>query len=174
MARMTMLFPPLSLPPWPAAGGCRRPLAQRGRPAPPRAAGGVGEMDGYLGYVTPSAGAQAVVDDINLKRRALYSDKARPRRRRSRNMRSSGCLLIAQTRPGEKYQAPNGSWQTRTAAAPARFALPLKRLFRQGLEPCVAGLVQTYARKRGKFGAAVDLRKPPPKGQAPSAGCRCA
>jgi hypothetical protein len=33
---------------------------------------------------------------------------------------TSGCLLIAQTRPGEKYQAPDGSWQTRGAGAPLR------------------------------------------------------
>ena len=33
---------------------------------------------------------------------------------------TSGCLLISQTKPGEKYQGPDGSWQTRTAAPPLR------------------------------------------------------
>lgn len=88
-----------------------------------RAAGQVGEkMDGYLGYVTPpSAALKAVVEDINLKRRALYSDKAQAQKATVEEYAfTSGCLLIAQTRPGEKYQAPNGSWQTRTTAAPQR------------------------------------------------------
>jgi hypothetical protein len=41
---------------------------------------------------------------------------------------TTGCLLIAQTTPGEKYQAPDGAWKTRTsAAAAARRALPLNR-----------------------------------------------
>ena len=26
---------------------------------------------------------------------------------------TQGCILIARTQPGEKYQAPDGSWQTR-------------------------------------------------------------
>ena len=33
---------------------------------------------------------------------------------------AAGCNLIAQTQPGEKYQAPDGSWQTRTSAPPMR------------------------------------------------------
>ena len=88
-----------------------------------REAGQVGEkMDGYLGYVTPPGAAlKAVVEDINLKRRALYSDKAQAQKATVEEYAfTSGCLLIAQTRPGEKYQAPDGSWQTRTAAAPQR------------------------------------------------------
>jgi len=35
---------------------------------------------------------------------------------------TSGCLLISKTNPGEKYQAPDGSWQTRTSAPPLRDA----------------------------------------------------
>jgi hypothetical protein len=52
---------------------------------------------------------------------------------------TTGCKLIAATQPGEKYQAPDGSWMTRgagrpcvTVVAPPRarsiwgvFALPL-------------------------------------------------
>ena len=33
---------------------------------------------------------------------------------------TSGCRLILQTAPGEKYQGPDGSWQTRGGGAPIR------------------------------------------------------
>ena len=88
-----------------------------------RAAGQVGEkMDGYLGYVTsPAPALRAVVEDINIKRRALYAQKAQEQHATVEDYAfTSGCLLISQTRPGEKYQAPNGSWETRTSAAPLR------------------------------------------------------
>ncbi len=99
-------------------------LAQRDPAyAAARAAGQVGEkMDGYLGYVTPPSPAlKAVVEDINLKRRAVYSEKAQAQKATVEEYAfTSGCLLIAQTQPGEKYQAPNGTWQTRTSAPPQR------------------------------------------------------
>lgn len=99
-------------------------LAQRDPAyAAARAAGQVGEkMDGYLGYVTPPAPSlKAVVEDINLKRRAVYSEKAQAQKATVEEYAfTSGCLLIAQTQPGEKYQAPNGTWQTRTSAPPQR------------------------------------------------------
>lgn len=88
-----------------------------------RAAGQVGEkMDGYLGYVTPPAPAlRAVVEDINIKRKAVYAEKAQANKATVEEYAlTSGCLLIAQTKPGEKYQAPDGSWQTRGAGAPLR------------------------------------------------------
>lgn len=88
-----------------------------------RAAGQVGEkMDGYLGYVVaPSAALRAVVEDINIKRKAVYADKAKANNATVEEYAlTSGCLLIAQTSPGEKYQAPDGSWQTRTSAPPIR------------------------------------------------------
>lgn len=90
-----------------------------------RAAGQVGEkMDGYLGYVgTPSATLRAVVEDINIKRKAVYANKAKANSATVEEYAlTSGCLLINQTKPGEKYQAPDGSWQTRTAAPPLRDA----------------------------------------------------
>ena len=31
---------------------------------------------------------------------------------------TQGCILIARTEPGEKYQAPDGGWQTRGSGAP--------------------------------------------------------
>ncbi|WP_068077862.1 YdbL family protein [Novosphingobium lentum] len=101
-------------------------LAQGGRDpayAAARAAGQVGEkMDGYLGYVsTPSAALRAVVEDVNIKRKAVYAEKAQANHATVEEYAlTSGCLLIRQTSPGEKYQAPDGSWQTRTSAPPLR------------------------------------------------------
>lgn len=88
-----------------------------------RASGQVGEkMDGYLGYVTlPAPALRAVVEDINIKRKAVYAEKAQANKATVEEYAlTSGCLLIAQTKPGEKYQAPDGSWQTRGNGPPLR------------------------------------------------------
>ena len=88
-----------------------------------RSAGQVGEkMDGYLGIVGKSnASLQRIVDDINIKRRAVYAEKARAANATLEEYAlTAGCLAIARTAPGEKYQAPDGSWQTRTSAPPMR------------------------------------------------------
>ena len=88
-----------------------------------RAAGQVGEKtDGYLGYpVPPSAEIRRMAEDINIKRRAVYAQKAQEQHATVEDYAfTSGCLLISQTREGEKYQAPNGSWETRTGAPPLR------------------------------------------------------
>lgn len=88
-----------------------------------RAAGQVGEkMDGYLGIVgsaTPEL--KAIVDDLNIKRKAVYAQKAQAQKATVEEYAfTSGCLLISQTRPGEKYQAPGGGWQTRGSGPPQR------------------------------------------------------
>ena len=88
-----------------------------------RAAGQIGEkMDGYLGIVSASTPAlRAMVDDLNIKRKAVYAQKAQAQHATVEEYAfTSGCLLISQTKPGEKYQAPNGSWATRTSAPPLR------------------------------------------------------
>jgi uncharacterized protein YdbL (DUF1318 family) len=87
-----------------------------------RAAGQVGEkMDGYLGVIGGGAELRAMVDDLNIKRRAIYSQKAQSQHATVEEYAfTSGCLLIAQTAPGEKYQAPDGSWQTRGSGPPQR------------------------------------------------------
>ena len=88
-----------------------------------RASGQVGEkMDGYLGYVgSPASTLRAVVEDINIKRKAVYADKARANNATVEEYAlTSGCMAIARTTPGEKYQAPDGSWQTRSTAPPMR------------------------------------------------------
>ena len=88
-----------------------------------RKAGTVGEkMDGYLAIVgAGNAQLRAVVDDINIKRRAVYAEKAQAANATLEEYAfTAGCLAISRTAPGEKYQAPDGSWQTRTSAPPIR------------------------------------------------------
>ncbi|MDE2562875.1 MAG: YdbL family protein [Sphingomonadales bacterium] len=104
-----------------AVGGVA--LAQGADYQAAKAAGQVGEKtDGYLGLVGGGSPAlKAMVDDINIKRKAVYADKAQSAHATVEEYAfTSGCLLISRTKPGEKYQAPDGNWQTRTAAAPLR------------------------------------------------------
>lgn len=101
-------------------------LAQRDPAyAAARASGHVGEkMDGYLGIVGPATGElKAMVDDLNIKRRAVYAQQAQAQHATVEEYAlTAGCLAIERTVPGEKYQAPDGSWATRTSAPPQRDA----------------------------------------------------
>lgn len=106
-------------------GGMAAPAQAQRDPAyaAARAAGEVGEkMDGYLGIVgNETAQLRRLVNDINIKRRALYSQKARASNATLEEYAlAAGCQAILATTPGEKYQAPDGSWQTRTNAVPMR------------------------------------------------------
>ncbi len=110
-----------------AAGSLAAPAHAQRDPAyaAARSAGQVGEkMDGYLGIViaeTPEL--RRIVNDINIKRRALYSQRAQATNATIEEYAlTAGCQAIAATEPGEKYQAPDGSWQTRGAGAPLRDA----------------------------------------------------
>lgn len=88
-----------------------------------RSAGQVGEkMDGYLGIVGASTPElQRLVNAINIKRRAVYAEKAQAANATLEEYAlTAGCLAIARTVPGEKYQAPSGQWETRTSAPPQR------------------------------------------------------
>lgn len=88
-----------------------------------RANGSVGERtNGYLGVVgTATPELQRLVDDINNQRREVYAQRAQAEGATLEQYAlTAGCLAIARTTPGEKYQAPDGSWQTRTSAAPLR------------------------------------------------------
>lgn len=90
-----------------------------------RSAGQVGElMNGYLGVVGAGSGdLRHMVEDINIRRKAVYADKAQAQHATVEEYAfTSGCVLILHTQPGEKYQAPDGSWQTRSTSAPARDA----------------------------------------------------
>lgn len=99
-------------------------LAQRDPAyAAARAAGTIGEQpDGYLGIVGgANQSLQTMVNDINIKRREIYAQKAKENNATQEAYAlTAGCQAIARTVPGEKYRAPDGSWQTRTAAAPIR------------------------------------------------------
>ena len=88
-----------------------------------RSSGQVGEkMDGYLGIVgSETVELRRIVNDINIKRRAVYSERAQATNATLEEYAlTAGCQAILATKPGEKYQAPDGSWQTRTSAAPMR------------------------------------------------------
>ena len=88
-----------------------------------RASGQVGEkMDGYLGIVgSADAALRRLVDDLNIKRRAVFADKAKAANATLEEYAfTAGCVAIARTAPGEKYQAPDGSWQTRGSGPPIR------------------------------------------------------
>ncbi|MFM2410426.1 MAG: hypothetical protein RL481_1254 [Pseudomonadota bacterium] len=87
-----------------------------------RSDGLIGETPtGYLGFVgTPSAAVKALVDDINIKRKAVYTEQARANGATVEAFAmSAGCRLIAEkTAVGEKYRAPDGTWKTRDANRP--------------------------------------------------------
>lgn len=107
------------------AGFATAAVAQRDPAyAAARAGGQVGEQpNGYLGVVSGGASVQAIVDKINIQRKALYAEKAQAAGVTINDFGvTSGCNLIEQTQPGEKYKAPDGSWKTRGAGAPERSA----------------------------------------------------
>lgn len=88
-----------------------------------RSAGQVGEQpDGYLGVVgAASAELRALVSKINIQRKSAYTQQAAASGATVDQFAfTSGCNLIAQTAPGEKYQAPGGAWRTRGSGAPER------------------------------------------------------
>ncbi|RMB52239.1 hypothetical protein C8J44_3268 [Sphingomonas sp. PP-CE-3A-406] len=88
-----------------------------------RAGGEVGEQpDGYLGLVGAASGdLRALVNNINIQRKSAYTAKAQASGATVEQLAfTSGCNLIMQTNPGEKYKTPNGVWKTRTAGAPDR------------------------------------------------------
>ena len=87
-----------------------------------RSAGQVGEQpDGYLGFVsTPTDAVRKLVTDINIKRKAAYTSNAPQGSTVEQFAFATGCNLIAKTKPGEKYKAPDGRWLTRDASAPVR------------------------------------------------------
>ena len=101
-------------------------LAQRDPAyAAARASGKIGEQaDGYLGIVGDATPAlQKLVDDINIKRKAVYTQKSSENKATIEAYAlTSGCIAVAATTPGEKYRTPDGTWMTRTDAAPIRDA----------------------------------------------------
>jgi uncharacterized protein YdbL (DUF1318 family) len=90
-----------------------------------RSTGQVGEKpDGYLGVVGgQSAAVQSMVSDLNIRRRENYAQKAQEQGVTLQEYAmTQGCVLIARTQAGEKYQDPGGNWQTRGSGPPVRDA----------------------------------------------------
>lgn len=87
-----------------------------------RSGGQIGEQpDGYLGFVsTPTPAVRDMVNDINIKRKAAYTSGAPAGSTIAQFAFITGCNLIAKTKPGEKYKAPDGRWLTRDDGAPVR------------------------------------------------------
>lgn len=107
------------------AGGAIAANAEGRSPeyAAARADGQVGEQqDGYLGLVgSQPAAIAAMVRDLNNKRRQVYTEGAASSKSTVQEYATAtACRLLAETKPGEKYQAPDGSWQTRGASMPQR------------------------------------------------------
>jgi uncharacterized protein YdbL (DUF1318 family) len=89
-----------------------------------RSAGLVGEQaDGFLGYAPSaqiSADLRGRVDQINIRRRALYTQRATERNVTVNEMAAAVTCEIFSGRiaQGERYRDENGQWRQRTAAQP--------------------------------------------------------
>jgi uncharacterized protein YdbL (DUF1318 family) len=89
-----------------------------------RAAGSVGEQaDGYLGYPSgaqASADVRAHVDQINIRRRALYTSRASERSVSVNEMAAAVACEIFQSRIaiGERYRDESNQWRQHTASQP--------------------------------------------------------
>lgn len=89
-----------------------------------RAAGQVGEQaDGYLGYpngAQASAEIRSHVDQINIRRRALYTSRASQRSVSVNEMAAAVACEIFQGRiaVGERYRDESGQWRQRTSSQP--------------------------------------------------------
>jgi len=81
-----------------------------------KAKGTVGEtIDGYLALVSGSASAevQAAVNEINIRRKSVYTSLARQKGTSPENVAGvSGEKLVAKAKPGEKIRLSGGAWQT--------------------------------------------------------------
>ncbi|NIJ28709.1 hypothetical protein FHT00_000637 [Sphingomonas insulae] len=76
----------------------------------------VGEQpDGYLGVVSGGAPVQALVRDINIKRKAAYTASAQASGSTVEQFAfTSGCNLVAKVGQGEMYKTPSGQWKENT------------------------------------------------------------
>lgn len=76
----------------------------------------VGEQpDGYLGVVSGGASVQAMVRDINIKRKAAYTASAQASGATVEQFAfTSGCNLVAKVGQGEMYKTPSGQWKENT------------------------------------------------------------
>ena len=81
-----------------------------------KAQGVVGEtIDGYLALVSGSASSEveAAVNEINIRRKSVYTSLARQKGTSPENVAGvSGEKLIAKAKAGEKVRLSSGAWQT--------------------------------------------------------------
>lgn len=83
--------------------------------------GRVGERyDGYLDFVvTPDDGVRRAVGEINIRRRALYSDLGARSRVAPREVGvATACKLLPRLPMGGRYQLSDGAWRTIAPATP--------------------------------------------------------
>ncbi|MEX6724439.1 YdbL family protein [Parapedomonas caeni] len=89
-----------------------------------RAAGQVGEQaDGYLGIKGgASADVKARVDQINIKRRAVYTDLAAKKGASVNDVAGATACELFKTRvaPGEFYRTETGAWVQRKGSEPVK------------------------------------------------------
>lgn len=88
-----------------------------------RASGIVGEQaDGYLGIRTNGGDVKARVDQINIKRKAVYTDLAAKRGVTVADVGAATACEVFQSRVAnnEYYRDANGTWHQRTGNAPVR------------------------------------------------------
>ncbi len=78
-----------------------------------KAQGLIGEqVDGYVGAVGGNGGVQALVDDINAKRRAKYAEIAKERGAPTEAVAQiAGKKLIERTAAGHYVRGSSGQWQ---------------------------------------------------------------
>jgi uncharacterized protein YdbL (DUF1318 family) len=99
-------------------------LAQDSVVAQASAQGLVGEQtDGFLGFPSESgvsADLRARVDQINIRRRAVYTQRAAENGATASEMAAAVACQIFRERiaVGEKYRDEGGAWRTHTAAQP--------------------------------------------------------
>ncbi len=87
-----------------------------------RSTGKVGEQsDGYLGVVgSADAPLRAQVDNINIKRRAYYTELAAKRGAKIEEVAAAAAceIFASRVQPGQYYRLADGVWRQREAGAP--------------------------------------------------------
>ena len=104
------------------AGGTAYAMAQGDAAAQLRASGAVGEQaDGYLGLVgSASAEVRAQMDQVNIQRRAAYTQLASQRGATIQEVAAATACTLFATRvgAGQYYRLPDGVWRRRNGSEP--------------------------------------------------------
>ncbi|HEX8641797.1 MAG TPA: YdbL family protein [Allosphingosinicella sp.] len=104
------------------AGGTAYAFVVQDAAAELRASGAVGEQaDGYMGVVgSASADVRAQVDQINIQRRARYTELASQRGATIEEVAAATACQLFATRvgPGQYYRLPDGVWRRRNGSEP--------------------------------------------------------